>query len=68
MTKKDYVRIAGILRSLFEPEGNAWNECLATVAREYAEYALEDNHLFDHLRFYAACGLDDLGRPVYYDD
>jgi hypothetical protein len=63
MSKKDYIKIAGVLRACGALE---WAKCtdgraaLKTCALTFAGVLADDNPRFDKLRFLAACGMDNL--------
>lgn len=56
MTKKDYVKLAAVLKvsSDADPVRISW---IKDIVRELMSVLWEDNHRFDRARFWAACGL-----------
>lgn len=69
MTRKHYQMIAGAIASqriAFPASGDdfAHNAALTGAAYAIARQLEADNPLFDHARFYQACGLDVLGAEA----
>ena len=60
MTKKDYVKIAAILNSVFHDSDNDGERLWARVAVTFADMLAADNPRFDYNRFYKACGMECL--------
>lgn len=65
MTKKDYVKIADVLRERLSvnpahsKEGSGWyRKGIELVAGDLAIVLTLDNPRFDRARFYKACGLE----------
>jgi hypothetical protein len=57
MTKKDYIKLATVIRfELFNSDNN--NESLRHVAEALAEMLQTDNPRFDRNRFLTACGFE----------
>jgi len=57
MTKKDYIKIAAILKRQREPILFSKEDILDSIAFDLAYMFQEDNHRFDEERFYEAAGV-----------
>ena len=57
MTKKDYIKIAAIIKDLREPFDTDEDEVLDKLAFKLTLMFMDDNPRFDEERFYEAAGV-----------
>ena len=60
MTKKDYIKLAAVIRyavNKSEQRDLLLNHCVRDIATELADVCSNDNPRFDRARFFDACGM-----------
>lgn len=58
MTKKDYIKVAAILKSRLQRTTDVMSSVvIRAIAADLADMFLADNDRFDRQRFLTACGL-----------
>lgn len=61
MTRKDYEKMATVIRSHRKDDDGTSSAVIASIAIDLAQVFATDNPRFDRARFFGACGLDTDG-------